>query len=106
MVYVLDENGNIKIGPNGKPLVKGSDGKEFEIDAIGAQEKIDGLVTESNDRRKKLGEANKTIEAFGDLDPVVARKAMEDVAGMGDKNKADLDTQREAINKTWEGSRS
>lgn len=106
MEYVLDENGNIKIGSNGKPLVKGADGKEFEIDAIGAQEKINTLVTESNDRRKKLGEANTSLEAFGDLDPVVARKAIEDVAGMSDKNKVDMDVQRDAINKTWEGKQS
>ncbi len=102
MKYVLDENGNIKIGPNGKPLVKGDDGKEFEIDAIGAQDKINTITAESNERRKKLGDANTALEAFGDLDVVAARKAIEDVAGMSDKGKADLETQRAAINKTWQ----
>lgn len=101
MTYVLDENGNIKVGPNGKPLIKGSDGKEFEIDAIGAQDKINTIVAESNDRRKKLGEANTKLEAFGDIDPVAAKKALEDVSGMSDKNKTDLDTQRDAINEGW-----
>ena len=101
MEYVLTEAGNIKIGTNGKPLVKGTDGKEFEIDAIGAQQKINDVTTESNDRRKKLGEANTKLETYGDIDPVAANEALQTVASMGDKQKADLDTLKNTINEAW-----
>ena len=101
MEYLLTEAGNIKIGPNGKPLVKGDDGKEFEIDAIGAQQKINDVTTESNDRRKKLGEANTKLETYGDLDPVAASEAMQTVASMGDKQKVELDTLKNTLNEAW-----
>ncbi len=103
--YKLTENGNIVI-KDGNPVVIGDDEKEFTIDAIGAQAKIDTITAESNDRRKKLGDANTALEVFGDLDPVIARKAIEDVSGMSDKGKADLETQRDAINKGWEAKQT
>jgi len=100
MEYVLDENGNIKIGPNGKPMAKDGD-KEFEIDAIGAQAKMNDIIKTRDEAKKKLGVATVKLEAFGDLDPEASRKALEDVASIGDKNKIDMDAQRDSINETW-----
>jgi len=98
MEYVLDENGNIKIGPNGQPLVKGADGKEFEVDAIGANEKITKLVTESNDRRKKLGEANTALaEMSNERDTLKTQ-----VDAIDDKNKVKISEITDNINKAWE----
>jgi len=86
---------------DGHPIVlDGSN--EISVDAIGANDKIKSLTAESNERRKKLGEANTKLEAFGDMDASTARKAIDDMAGVGDKTKADLEAQRDAINKTWE----
>ena len=108
MPYKFTEAGNIVKGSGGHPVwIDDNDStKEYEIDAGGAQDKINGLVTESNERRKKLGTANEKLETFGDLDPVAARKAIEDVAGMDDKNKLALDNQRDAINETWKGKQT
>ncbi len=103
MPYKFTEAGNIVKGAGGHPVyIDDEDStKEYEIDAPGAQKKINTITAESNDRRKKLGVANTALEAFGDLDPVVARKAIEDVGGMSDKGKADLEAQRVAINEGW-----
>ncbi len=91
MNYVLDENGNIKIGPTGKPLVKGADGKEFEIDAIGAQEHITTLNTESAGYRKRAQSAEKTLKTFeGIEDPVAALEAIKTVSTLGDDHKANM----------------
>jgi len=102
MEYVLAENGNIKIGPNGQPMVKNPDGSEHEIDAIGAQAKITGLVKESNDRRKKLGDATTALEAFVEIeDPVAAIEALQTVAGFDDKMKLKVDEIKNTVNKAW-----
>ena len=102
MEYVLDEKGNIKIGPGKKPLVKGDDGKEFEIDAIGAQGKIDTITAESNDRRKKLGEANTKLETFkGIEDPAAAIDALQKVGSIDTDKQVEMDTLKDTINKTW-----
>jgi len=100
MKYKLTEDGKAIEMKDGKPVV--IDGEtEITIDALGANDKITAVTKESNERRKKLGEANTKLEAFGDLDPEVARKAMEDVTGMSDKGKADLEAQRDSINAAW-----
>jgi hypothetical protein len=102
MNYVLDENGNIKIGPNGQPLVVGDDGKEFEIDAIGAQQTITDLHAESAGHRKKASEAAKKLEAFGDIDPVAARQALDTVASLSNDHKLEIETLKTNMNKTWQ----
>lgn len=107
MNYVLNEDGSIKVGPNGQPLVKGEDGKEFEIDAIGAQTKITAITKESNERRKKLGEANTALEAFSGIDdPAAALDAMQKIGSLDDKHKADMDSYKDSINKTWEAKQA
>jgi len=100
MKYKLTEDGKAIEMKGGHPVV--IDGEsEITIDAIGAQAKIATITAESNDRRKKLSDAATALEAFGDLDATAARKALEDVGGMSDKGKADLEAQRDLINKTW-----
>jgi len=102
MKYVLDKNGNIMIGPNGQPMVKDGD-KKFEIDAIGANKKIADIVAESNDRRKRLGEATTALSAFEDIeDPAAAIKALQTVASMDDDRKAEIEKVTNNINQSWE----
>ena len=102
MEYVLTEAGNIKIGAKGKPLVKGTDGKEFEIDAIGASDRITTLNSESAKYRKEATDAKKDLEAFtGIEDPAAALAAIQTVASMGDKQKVELDTLKGTINDAW-----
>jgi len=97
MEYVLTEAGNIKIGAAGKPLVKDGD-KEFEVDAIGANEKITSLVTESNDRRKKIGDLTTEIDALKATNGELTTK----VDSIDDKNKVEIETLTNNINKIWE----
>ncbi|RLC88511.1 MAG: hypothetical protein DRJ03_02570 [Chloroflexi bacterium] len=101
MKYVLTENGNIKM-TDGKPTVKDGD-KEFGIDAIGAQTKITTITAESNDRRKKLGEANTSLEAFkGIEDPKAAIAALQKVGSMDKDQAAALDKMKLTVNTAWE----
>ncbi len=87
MEYVLTENGNIKV-TDGKPTVKDGD-KEFGIDALEASNKIQVLTAESNDRRKKLGEAIDALAKFDGIpDPAAAISALGKVDNM-DKDVAD-----------------
>lgn len=103
MEYILDENGNIKIGPNGQPMVKTDTGVETEIDAIGAQAKITAITKESNDRRKALGEANTKLEAFtGIEDPKAALDAIQKVASYDKDVTTQLDNLKGTINSAWE----
>jgi hypothetical protein len=101
MDYVLTENGNIKV-TNGQPTVKDGD-KEFGIDAIGAQAKITAITIESNDRRKKLGEATTALDAFKDIkDPVAALDALQKLSSLDSDQAAALDSLKDTINKAWE----
>jgi len=97
MNYVLTENGNIKIGPNGKPVVLDGE-KEIEIDAIGANEKIQTLTAESNDRRKKLSEATTKLEEASGVNTTLQTQ----VDAIDDKNKVKIDELKSEINKAWE----
>lgn len=102
MEYVLTEAGNIKI-TDGKPTVKGADGKEFGIDAIGAQDKINNITTESNERRKKLGEATKQLEAFAGIeDPAAAIQALQTVSSLTDDHKLEIEKLKATMNTTWQ----
>ncbi len=101
MEYVLDENGNIKV-KDGKPLVKGDDGKEFAIDAIGAQKTITGLHSEAAEHRKKASEYKKIVEAFEGIDASKAKEAIATVASLGDNHKVEVETLKTALNKTWQ----
>lgn len=101
MEYVLDENGNIKI-KDGKPVVKGADGKEFTIDAIGAQEKITALNTESKDHRLKAKQYKDELVKFeGIKDPAAAIEALSTVASMSDDHKLEIGTLKTEMEKAY-----
>jgi len=101
MDYVLNEDGGIKV-TDGKPTVL-DEGKEFGIDAIGANNRFTEVVTQRDGLKKDLDKVNTTLETFAGIDdPLAAIKAMQDVGSMGDKQQVELDTQRDAINKSWE----
>jgi len=99
--YVLTADGNIKC-QDGKPVVKGDDGKEFTIDAIGAQKTITALHAESAEHRKKASERGKLLETFGDLDPVKAREALATVASLSTDHKLEIETLKTSLNQTWQ----
>lgn len=102
MEYILDENGNIKIGPSGMPMVKNGD-SEIELDAIGAQAKITAITTESNDRRKSLGEANAKLATFAGIeDPTKALAAIQKVNSYDKDLTVQLDNLKGEVNKAWE----
>ena len=101
MDYVLTENGNIKV-TDGKPTVL-SDGKEIAIDAIGANGRVAELVTQRDQLKTDLRNVTDKLTAFAGIDdPAAAIKAMQDIGSIGDTQQAELDTQREEINKAWE----
>jgi hypothetical protein len=102
MKYVLDENGNIKIGPKGHPMVVGDDGKEYEVDAIGAQTTITALHAESASHRKEAADRKKALEAFGDIDPVAAREALTTVKGLSTDHKVQIDNLKSEMNTAWQ----
>jgi len=96
MEYVLTEAGNIKI-TDGQPTVKDGD-KEFGIDAIGAQARITTITTESNDRRKALGDLQTKHDAL-----TVSNKGLQTtVDGIDDKNKVKVEEIKTEMNKAWE----
>jgi hypothetical protein len=99
--YVLTADGSIKC-QDGKPVVKGDDGKEFTIDAIGAQKTITTLHAESAEHRKKAAERAKLLEQFGDIDPVKAKEALATVASMSTDHKLEVETLKASLNKTWQ----
>ena len=101
MKYKLTENGNIAI-KDGHPVIVDDDGKESTIDALGANEKIKGLVAESNGRRKKLGAKSQELEEA--LEKVSTLTAKFD--GIDDKNKIKVEELTSSINKIWEGKQA
>jgi len=58
MNYVLTENGNIKIGTNGHPLVLGDDEKEFEVGVyLGKELVAKGTGTSKHEAQVAAAEA-------------------------------------------------
>lgn len=102
MKYKLDENGSIVL-KDGKPVVIGDDGKEYTVDALGANEKIRTANAEAKKAKKELKEATAIIATFGGIDdPAVAIQAIQTVSTMDDKHKVDMDKLTATINSTWE----
>jgi hypothetical protein len=93
MKYVFNEDGSIKVGKNGHPVMVGDDGKEFEFNAIDASNKINTVTAESNDRRKKLGTAKTEIETLTTANATLQTT----VDSIGDDNKAEIETLRTSI---------
>ncbi len=101
MKYALTENGNVKV-KDGKIILIGDDGKEFDFDAISARDTIGNLHKEAAEHRKKASERSKALEAFGDIDPVAAKEALATVASMSDSHKMEVDKLKATLNQTWQ----
>ena len=102
MKYVLDENGNIKIGQKGHPIVLDDDDKEFEIDALKAQETITNLHAESAGHRKKASDYKKIVDKVGNLDLDAAAQALNTVSSMSEDHKLEVEKLKQAMNDTWQ----
>ncbi len=104
MPYVMTENGNIKIGTNGHPLVT-EDGneKEFEIDAIAAGAKIGEISAEAKKYRTERNDYRDKFEPFKDLDLSKANEALQLVENMGDDHKVEMTNLKETLTEAWQG---
>ena len=88
MKLKTDENGQVVV-EDGKPIYVHDDGKEIPFDAAQAFTKIKDLNTENKTWRQKFEETEKKLEPFQDLDPEVARKALDTVKNLEDKQLID-----------------
>jgi len=88
MKLKTDENGNVVVA-EGKPIYIHDDGKEIPFDAAQAFTKIKDLNGENKTWREKHEEIQKKMESFHDIDPEVARKALETVKNLADKQLID-----------------
>jgi hypothetical protein len=102
--YKLTADGRaIELGTDGHPIVIDDAGKEFTIDAINAQAKINTIVSESNERRKLNSELQTKLKAYeGIEDPAAALSALQTVKSLGEDHKVKMDELKNTINKTWE----
>lgn len=66
-------DGSIETDGDGNPIFVGDDGKEQTVGAG----YIKRLTTENSQYRKDAKEANEKLKAFGDLDPVAAKAAVD-----------------------------
>jgi hypothetical protein len=89
MEYVKTENGNIKVGENGNPMVKDGD-SEYELDAIHLNSKIPELQKEAKNHRLKAKELQESLDKYQDIDdPDKAREALKTVRNLEDKKLID-----------------
>ncbi len=100
MPYKFTEAGNIVKGEGGHPVYIDDDDptKEYEIDAPGAQAKINTLTTESNDRRKKLGTMTTDLATA----TTTIGTLQTEVDAIDDKNRVKMDEYKNSINEGWE----
>ena len=76
---------------DGSPVYVDESGKEIPLDAGSMAGKIKQLNFEAMERRKSESELKEKLDAFTDLDPEAARKAMETVKNLDDKKLVDAD---------------
>ena len=88
MKLKTDEHGAVVL-EDGKPVYVHDDGKEIPFDAAQAFNKIKELNSENKTWRQKYEETEKKLEPFQDLDPEVARKALDTVKHLEDKQLID-----------------
>lgn len=67
---------------DGKPVYIADDGKEVGFDVPEMASKIRSLNHEAQTRREALQDAEAKLQAFEDLDPEAARKALETMQGL------------------------
>jgi hypothetical protein len=73
---------------DGKPIYMNA-GKEVALDPPGMHQKIIDLGVENKTRREEAAASQTALEAFGDLDPAAARKALETMSNLDDKKLVD-----------------
>jgi hypothetical protein len=88
MKLKTDENGQVVV-EDGKPIYIHDDGKEIPFDAKAAFIKIKEQGTENKTWREKYQALETKLEPFQDLDPEEARKALDTVKNLEDKQLID-----------------
>lgn len=108
MIYILDENGNIKIGTNGHPMVDPENGSApHELDAIGGAARITALNSESANHRKTAAGYKATLDKIPEEvrnNPEAAIKAISTVSTLDDKLKADMEKVRSEVTESFQSS--
>ncbi len=87
----LDENGNVKVTEDGKPIFLDNKDKEVPVDVPAMYQKILDLGSESKTNREKLDELKQTFSVLDDVEDVpawveTAKKAIEQVENFNDKD--------------------
>jgi hypothetical protein len=87
--YVKNEDGSIKVGENGNPMVRDGD-QEYELDAIHLSSKIPELQKEAKNHRLKAKELQEQLEKYQGIDdPEKAREALQTVQHLEDEKLID-----------------
>lgn len=90
MQYVKTEDGNIKVGEGGNPLVQEEGGEPYELDAMHLKSKVNELNEEAKKHRLTAKEAQEQLEQFQGIDdPKKAREALKTVQNLEDKKLID-----------------
>jgi hypothetical protein len=90
MQYVKTEDGNIKVGENGNPLVQ-EEGKEpYELDAFHLKSKVNELNEEAKKHRLSAKELQEKLDKFEGIDdPKKAKEALQTVQNLEDQKLID-----------------
>lgn len=97
MQYVRTENGNIKAGENGIPLIKDDENSEpYELDATQLKSKVAELNEEAKKHRLSAKDLQKKLDQFEGIDdPQAAKDALEKVQNLQDKDIIDANKAEE-----------
>jgi hypothetical protein len=92
--YVKSDDGTLKLGENGNPLVTDGQNDPFELDALHLYSKVPELNKENEKHRKRAKEAQEQLESLksqfdGIDDPEKAREALKTVQNLDDKKLID-----------------
>lgn len=74
---------------DGKPVYVGDDGKETTYDPVSMHQTIGRLNSEAKGHREAKEAAETKLQAFTDLDPAAARKALDTIKNLDDKKLID-----------------
>lgn len=85
MKLKLTEDGKFAEVVDGKPVYIGDDGKEIAFDAVSTISTISRLNGEAKGHRERAEANAAALKAFEGLEPEVARKALETVQGLNEK---------------------
>lgn len=101
----FDDNGNVVV-QDGKPVYVDEDGKDVPFDANYSQKTISKLNREAQEHRERAETAEKSLKAFGEMDPKEAKKALDTVSKLDQKELMDageVDQVKEDIAKSYQG---